>query len=229
MLPLLNLLAISKSQIADHPFPWVCILDTFSNPHDALLLADTFPADGFTTISRIGPDKSYQLHGRRLDSTSLPNIWQKLNAELSSTVYRQAVEECTGQSLNGLDMEMTLWRQPSGGFLGPHTDKSDKVISHVFYFSNLDWSFEDGGCIRILRSQNINDIDVEIPPHTGTSLLFVRTDQSWHGYTPIQVGRGDRCSLQVIFHRPTLGYTSELSVHETIDAPILANTPGKSS
>jgi hypothetical protein len=82
-------------------------------------------------------------------------------------------------------------------------------LNPFIYLSESDWRPEDGGCLRILCSDDLDDVAAEIPPALDTSILFVRSDTSWHGYQ--RVTRKDRARLgvQVVFHRPMLRYSSD--------------------
>ena len=41
-------------------------------------------------------------------------------------------------------------------WLGPHVDLPDKIVTHVLYF-NSEWNPEEGGCLAILGSKDIQD------------------------------------------------------------------------
>ncbi len=210
MSTLLDLAAIGRASLASSPYRWALLAQTFTDPFWASALQACFPRDGFTEIHHAGPEKPYLLHGRSLLGGELPPLWKRLYEELRGPSYREALEVCAGVRLDALAMECTLWRQPPGSFLGAHTDKEDKVLSHVLYFSDVNWPLSEGGCVRVLASADLDDIAAEAPPRAGASFLFIRSDDSWHGYAPVPPGFGDRCSLQITFHRPSLRYSSAL-------------------
>jgi SM-20-related protein len=64
-----------------------------------------------------------------------------------------------------------------------HTDSKDKVITLLIYLTQ-DWDNDDGGNLRVLRSDNIDDYADEVRPEAGTCLIFKVTDDCWHGYKP---------------------------------------------
>ena len=52
-----------------------------------------------------------------------------------------------------------------------------------------------GGMLRLLRnSDDLEDYVAEVPPIGGTSPLFKRSDNSWHGHKPFI---GPRRTLQI--------------------------------
>ncbi|RYG82770.1 hypothetical protein EON77_07140 [bacterium] len=123
------------------------------------------------------------------------------------TIERAALAALTGVSLDGLDVEAAFWRHGEGCFIDPHPDNADKRVTHLLYFSGDDWTPSMGGGLRILRSNDIDDVAAEVLPTTGRSLVFVRSETSWHGYTPIGAHGRDRLALQIVFHRPGLTYS----------------------
>ena len=53
---------------------------------------------------------------------------------------------------------------------------------------------DQGGRLRILRSNDIDDYVTEVPPAWGTMLAFVNGEHAWHGHLPFQ---GSRRVLQL--------------------------------
>ena len=73
-----------------------------------------------------------------------------------------------------------------------HTDSEWKIVTVLLYL-NPDWG-DPGGRLRLLRSNDVEDVAVEIPPDYGTLLAFRRSDRSFHGHRPFV---GERRLLQV--------------------------------
>lgn len=63
----------------------------------------------------------------------------------------------------------------------------------VLLYLNQEWS-PDGGRLRILNSDNVEDYVKEVPPFAGTLLIFRRSDTSWHGHLPFE---GQRRTIQL--------------------------------
>ncbi len=80
----------------------------------------------------------------------------------------------------------------------PHCDARRKLATHIFYFNTeTDWQADWGGNILILdderrfkphsgHSFDEFKIAANIDPRGNSSLLFQRTDHSWHGVRPLQ-------------------------------------------
>lgn len=203
---LLNLNAISNIKMESEPYKWGFIPEVFNSPDIASKLANTFPNDGYSHYTRHSTAKNYNTHGRFLikmghntihKPDSQPSLWKQLAHEFLSTEYTQAVEEATGVNLNGTHLEAVFWRLPQGSVIDPHLDNPLKRISHLFYF-NESWNVNDGGCLRILKSWNIEDCADEFPPLKNTSVLLVRSNKSWHGYKPI-CGSRIRKAVQISY------------------------------
>ncbi|WP_407703501.1 2OG-Fe(II) oxygenase [Terricaulis silvestris] len=73
-------------------------------------------------------------------------------------------------------------------------------MTHVFYFNEV-WDSEDGGCLNILRSKDMNDRVAEVAPIVGNTSILVRSDTSWHAVSKVKPGTASRRSMNVIFYR----------------------------
>lgn len=195
------------------PFRWARYSDAFSGDELPLELVHRFPKADFDRFERCKGGKKHRLLGKRLrrieQSAGLPPIWRQFCSEAWSSSYRRAMENCAGISLADLQVEVTFWRHGPGDFIDPHLDNPDKVLIHLFYFSSRGWSPDDGGCLRILRSNQIQDVAEEISPRLGNSVMIVRSDRSWHGYTPILRQDTPRLAVQIVFHRSAMRYSIE--------------------
>jgi SM-20-related protein len=216
---LLNISAIYQAKMNTTPYQWKLIKNTFSSKEYAQNLRDTFPKEGFKHFQRNVGNKCHDFYGRCLVDSyvenasaikidSLPNIWNELIGELLSDTYRISMSRVNEVSLNGLKIEITCWRHLYGCFIAPHTDKPEKVLSHLFYFNEENWKPSDGGCLRILRNSDIENYTAEILPSVDTSVCFVRSDSSWHGTKPICNPNKTRLALQVVFFKENMRYTT---------------------
>ncbi len=73
-----------------------------------------------------------------------------------------------------------------------HTDSRSKLITVLVYLNDT-WD-ADGGRLRLLRSNDINDVIEEAPPELGTLIAFVNRENAWHGHLPFE---GERRVLQL--------------------------------
>ncbi|WP_437186274.1 2OG-Fe(II) oxygenase [Planctomicrobium sp. SH668] len=65
-----------------------------------------------------------------------------------------------------------------------HTDSRTKVITVLIYL-NDGWA-NDGGRLRLLNSNNIDDIVTEVPPDEGIMVAFLNRENAWHGHLPFE-------------------------------------------
>lgn len=61
-----------------------------------------------------------------------------------------------------------------------HTDSKSKLVTVLIYLSGP--VNKTGGQLRLLRSPNIEDYFVQIPPIPGTLVCFENSPQAWHGH-----------------------------------------------
>lgn len=73
-----------------------------------------------------------------------------------------------------------------------HTDSRSKIITVLIYL-NSEWK-NQGGCLRLLRSPDLEDYIAEVPPEAGTLITFLNTENAWHGHASYE---GPRRTLQL--------------------------------
>lgn len=152
-------------------------------------LAATFPATGFIRMDaahrRNG--KTYRNFSRPVANGAgdepLPARWTDLLTDLCSTGYRQWVASVLDQELADR-VELRLVRHAPGDWLGPHTDREDKLFSHILYF-NPGWHEEWGGCLEILDGASPTAVVSRVVPELGASALLAQATNSWHQVTRV--------------------------------------------
>jgi SM-20-related protein len=204
-------LALSRLETAvlqEQPFRWACI-DQLFPAHDAAALAASFPADHYMTIPVQDVECPYSYEARSFMklgrcTVSYPEgltpAWHRLGQLLASPAYRSAMGRLTGLDLADAPMEVNLYQYGPEGWLKPHCDIGDKLVTHVLYF-NQRWQPADGGCLRILASSDMAATVAEITPTLGRSAVIVRGEKSWHAVTRMRRGcERSRRSMSVIFY-----------------------------
>ncbi|OON82754.1 2OG-Fe(II) oxygenase [Streptomyces tsukubensis] len=214
MSQLLDLDALMATPLAEEPYPWTLLPHALRGQKVARTLEAEFPTRGFRTTERRGGapgGKGY--HTRNLTLVAdggavaaglshLSPRWRELVAELSSPAYRRAVEELTGRPLDGARLAVRAVRYGPGGWIDPHTDRADKLVTQTWYF-NSGWRDGWAGSLRILRSPDPADAAADIIPRLGQSVVLVPSDRSWHAVTPVSAAATEeRKTLLVHFVAP---------------------------
>jgi hypothetical protein len=207
---LMKLSRIGHHRLETDPYRWAAIHNLF-NPNDAARLADTYPCDHFKLVAGYGGEKDYEYEARALIGMGaavitfpddLSDAWRALASDLLSPEYRRAMTNLTGCDLMEAPMEVNVFHYGPGHSLGAHRDLPEKLVTHVLYF-NHSWNNENGGCLRILRSQDPGDLVAEIPPVVGYSSVIVRSECSWHAVSRVaNHSVSSRRSMTVTFYRP---------------------------
>jgi hypothetical protein len=180
--------------ISRTPYPWLATRpgDLFDLAVANRLVAE-FPTDGFVRTDASEPDreKTYRNSTKTLvdptGETPVPSLspsWTELVAALSGKEYRSAVARLLGQPLADA-IEIRLVRHHAGDWLSPHTDRADKLFSHILYFTP-NWRAEWGGCLEILRSADPSAVVATVVPQLGASALLARSNNSWHQVTAVR-------------------------------------------
>jgi hypothetical protein len=221
MASLLDIESLRQTKLETSPFTWGICEKTFTSDDVAEQLTETFPAEGFgQKHRRLGESAAsggHRLNGRALviretgevfGRESLHPLWQQLTDELKSPEYGEAISELIDYDLSRTQREVILFRQGRGYYLDPHSDNAQKPCSHAIYLNDPTWSEDDGGCLRLLRSRDIDDVVSEVEPRRGRSFVLKRSDNSWHGYPPVKSDKL-RLSIQVFFCLPEMQFTTE--------------------
>lgn len=122
-----------------------------------------------------------------LSTVSCSQEFLNLIQEMNSPGFRQAIESKFTVDLQNKPTMFTVrgkCRLKDGQV---HTDSESKIITVLLYM-NPAWE-NQGGRLRVLNSNNIDDIKDEISPNVGTLLVFKRCDHSWHGHLPFEGSR----------------------------------------
>ena len=185
---------------ARKPFPWI-------NPQ-ALLTADAFQTlyDALPDVGLFqGHFGERRKHGQRShDRFALdyrPDLvvdapWHEFVAELNGPVYTAFLTRMLGGRSVSLSCH---WHYtPDGCSVSPHCDAKRKLGSHIFYFNTeKDWDPSWGGETLVLEADGplkpdsapaLEDFKrVTASEAIGNrSLLFARTDHSWHAVRQIR-------------------------------------------
>jgi SM-20-related protein len=122
-----------------------------------------------------------------LSSVPCSSEFMQLINEMNSDAFKNAVEKKFSLDLEGKPTMFTVrgkCRLKDGQV---HTDSESKIITVLLYM-NPSWE-NQGGRLRLLNSNNIEDIKTEISPNIGTLLIFKRCDHSYHGHLPFEGSR----------------------------------------
>ena len=185
------------------PYPWVNIQRTI-NPEGFERLREALP--DFSLFQRMvgvkraygqGPHDRGILHYRPGMEVAQP--WKEFIEELQGEDYQGFLH----RMLNlppGKRIILTMewyyaWR---GCSVSPHCDARRKRATHIFYFTTeADWDTSWGGQILIMddagrhkahSAPSFDELGVAaaLDPRGNASLLFERTEHSWHGVRPLQ-------------------------------------------
>jgi len=160
-------------------------------PYDYLVVEDFVTPEAFAGISRdfpamdvpgSVPPSELDIHGRFAD----------LLAEMDGPAFRRAVEAKFDVRLEGKPTMFTVRGRCRATDGKVHTDSKSKIITVLLYL-NDNWD-ADGGRLRILNSDRLDDVAEEISPNGGALLVFRRSDHSHHGHEPFE---GKRRAVQM--------------------------------
>lgn len=169
-------------------------------------LCKEFPERDFYQSKRItGSDKTYNVANNILlklgntdfqSTQELSTSWKTFLTYLTSDVYNQAVSTLLQKDLSNCHLEITLKRYSRGDYISAHTDRDWVTATHLF-FLNSYWEASWGGLLELL-DQNEKPFCSVLPTY-HTSLIFIRSNNSWHQVTPITHESESRFALQVAF------------------------------
>lgn len=200
MSDILDLEAVAASRPQQRPYPYFVVEQAIKSERVDAVMQD-FPA--------IDNGGSFTLE----DLSSGP-AFDALVEELNGPEFRRQISEKLDLDLSSLPMIVTLRGVSRAKDGRIHTDSKSKIATVLIYF-NEPWTAETGK-LRILNSDNMDDMVAEVTPNAGTLLGFKVTENCWHGYPPFE---GVRRSIQINFvaddaavkkHHNRHGWTAKL-------------------
>jgi hypothetical protein len=185
------------------PYPWVNIQRTLT-PEGFERLRATLPDvslfDRKVAVKRAfgqGYHDRYILHHRAGVPTAEP--WSEFIAELRGPTYDRLVRRMFGLGPGKrIILTMEWYYGWQGCAVSPHCDARRKLGTHIFYFNteddwHSDWGghiliMDDGGRLHPHSGPTFDDLGVgaSLDPRGNASLLFQRTEHSWHGVRPLE-------------------------------------------
>lgn len=175
---LLDIAKLNATPLRHAPYDYL-VVENFVKPEAMPAVVGDFPA---MEVPGSVPPSELDIHGRFAD----------LLAEMDGPEFRKAVEAKFDIDLAGKPTMFTVRGRCRATDGKIHTDSKSKIITVLLYL-NDNWDAE-GGRLRILNSDDLNDVAAEVPPHGGALLIFRRSDTSFHGHEPFE---GKRRAIQM--------------------------------
>ncbi|HLH09593.1 MAG TPA: 2OG-Fe(II) oxygenase [Terriglobales bacterium] len=200
------------------PFPWISIQRILTDAAFARLCATLPRVEQFERQSgrEGGYGDLYALQYR--PNLDLAEPWREFTGQLCGEQYQHFLRSLIGlPARERIELTMHWHFGPRGFSLSPHVDARRKIASHIFYFNTeADWDPHWGGQTAVLadtagflrkKHPQFGDLrEIAAPEILGNrSLLFQRTEQSWHGVRPLAYPEGKlRKVFIVVVNRVTL-------------------------
>jgi len=189
--------AFQKTQ----PYPWINLQGSLT-PEAFERLRTTLPKEtifdrkvGIKRGYGQGSHDRFLLHYR--PGLSVDPAWQEFINELQGPVYQSFLHRMLGVDKKYI-LTFEWYYAWQGCSVSPHCDARRKLATHIFYFNTeADWDtswggqilmLDDGGRFKAHSAPKFDDFKVaaSLDPRGNGSLLFQRTDHSWHGVRPLQ-------------------------------------------
>ena len=184
------------------PYPWAHMQDTLTQEGWDQLRATLPDMADFQRM--VGVKRSYGQapHNRGIlhyqDGMQVAEPWKKFIEELNGSAYASFLRRMLGVSTE-TELILTLeWYYAwQGCSVSPHCDARRKLATHIFFFAtDEDWPREWGGDVLMYDDERrykahsapgFDDLKVAaaLDLRKNGSLLFQRTDHSWHGVRPL--------------------------------------------
>jgi 2OG-Fe(II) oxygenase superfamily len=205
-MPYINYAAIGKisdeSFRSQQPYPWVNIQGILTD-QGFEQLRSTLPEVSIFD-KKVGVKRShgqgyhdrYILHHR--PGLPLSGPWKEFVSEIQGKDYEAFIRRMIGRPDKPIILTMEWYYGWHGCAVSPHCDARRKLATHIFYFNTeADWQtgwggniliMDDGGRFNAHSAPSFDDLGVaaSLDPRGNGSLLFMRTDHSWHGVRPLQ-------------------------------------------
>ena len=204
------------------PYPWVNIQNTLT-PEAFERLRTTMP-DISLFEKMVGVKRAYGqgYHDRAIlhyrPGLPLAEPWREFVAEIQGETYDSFIRRMLGRPAGKrIIFSMEWYYGWQGCGVSPHCDARRKLATHIFYFNTLaDWEADWGGEILIMddegrrKAHSAPEFDAlkvaaSLDPRGNGSLLFMRTEHSWHGVHPLKAPAGQLRKLFIVtMNAPTI-------------------------
>ena len=177
-MPILDLDRLRKTEVVKEPFEYF-IVPNFVTPEARIEILKDYPEildGGSFPLPTLKYGKAFEEFCDALRSPEVARIFSdKLNIDLMDLPTTMTVRgRC---------------RKKDGVV---HTDSRSKVVTVLIYL-NDGWA-DGGGRLRLLNSEDINDMITEVPPDAGLMVAFLNRENAWHGHLPFE---GERRVIQL--------------------------------
>jgi hypothetical protein len=204
-----SLQAVSSSAFqAQKPYPWAQMQNTLTAEGWERLRAGLPDMSQFQRMVGVKRGYGQAPHNRGIlhywQGMAVAEPWQAFIAELHGTDYDLFLRRMLGlEPGRQIILTMEWYYAWQGCSVSPHCDARRKLATHIFFFAtDQDWPREWGGDILILDDEGrykahsaptFDDLKVaaSLDLRKNGSLLFQRTEHSWHGVRPLQSPRPD--------------------------------------
>jgi SM-20-related protein len=178
----------------DEPYRWAVAHSVLPAP-TARTLREQMPApQALRPAERTGDgDKTYRMavlplirHGEPEPGMArMGELWHALAGHLLAAPYRDWVARTIGVDVTDATLDIGLFVFRGGDRISAHTDKPGKRATHVIYL-NDDWKDDHGGQFEVRTGPDLSVTPyATVVPGGGRSVLFARSDHSWHAVAPV--------------------------------------------
>jgi hypothetical protein len=166
---LLDLDALRQAPLTRGPFTF-SVIPAFVEPANAAAIRRDFPAIAYPGLLPV-------------EATDFGPRFRDLIQELQSEPVARAISEKFDIDLVGRSTMITVRGRCQERDGRIHTDSTTKLVTALLYFNDV-WEAA-GGRLRLLRRpDDLNDVIAEVPPNSGTLVIFRRSECSFHGHEP---------------------------------------------
>jgi len=185
------------------PYPWANLQNTLTPEGFDQLRANLPHISQFRRMVGVKRGHGQGYHDRAIlhyqPDMTLSQPWKDFVAELEGQYYESFLRRMLGVPAGKQLIRSMEWYYAwQGCGVSPHCDARRKLATHIFYFNTeQDWESSWGGRILILDDErrlkahsgpSFEDLKVaqSLDPRGNASLLFQRTEHSWHGVRPLE-------------------------------------------
>jgi hypothetical protein len=185
------------------PYPWVNLQNTLTPEGFEQLRAALPDISQFRRMVGVKRGHGQGYHDRAIlhyrPDIALSQPWEDFVAELKGRYYESFLRRMLGVPAGRqLILSMEWYYAWQGCGVSPHCDARRKLATHIFYFNTeQDWESNWGGRILLLDDDrrlkahsgpSFEELKIaqSLDPRGNASLLFQRTEHSWHGVRPLE-------------------------------------------
>lgn len=162
-------------------------------------LCNQYPMEGYKKfVRKSGKKKHYSFdvlplieEGKESEAyNKLSQKWHDFLCQITSKNYIHQLFEILNIETQPYNISVSFFKYTHNDWVDTHIDNENKIVTNIFYFNSY-WEVDWGGFFNLYDENN--NLILSVPPLLNFSVAVKRTDQTFHGVSPVTIQKDGYC------------------------------------